>query len=106
MPGGIKIQVQIDPPKETDDDPGSPVESLAESVSVETFETWHLEREYARHIREGTSYFNGPSASKLPQRHSPSSLLQCGQKGTYKKSNAPEEPPDPADQNTFIKNDE
>jgi hypothetical protein len=68
---------------------------LAEGVSQTAFREWFQEREFARNIREGTPYFNGPSQVKKPTRHSPSRLLQCQRKTVYKELNATEETSDP-----------
>lgn len=71
------------------------VENLLEAISEEGFRQWRHEREFARNIREGTPYFNGPSQIKPATRHSPSSLLQCQRKTVYKELNGPEETGDP-----------
>ena len=71
------------------------VKNLIEAISEEEFRRWLHEREFARNIREGTPYFNGPSQIKSARRHSPSSLLQCQRKTVYKELNAPEETGDP-----------
>lgn len=73
----------------------SPIQSLIETVSGDSFKAWYREREHARNIREGVPYFNGPASIKAPRRHSPSSLLQCKRKTAYKQLNAPEESRDP-----------
>jgi CRISPR/Cas system-associated exonuclease Cas4 (RecB family) len=64
-------------------------------LTGERFQEWYNERKYAQNIREGTSYFNGPPSVTPSQRLSPSSLLQCHRKTTYKQLNAPEETADP-----------
>jgi DNA-directed RNA polymerase subunit RPC12/RpoP len=71
------------------------IHQLTAAVSAESFEEWRQEREYAENIRNGTAYFNGPGEIKPPERHSPSSLLQCHRKVTYKQLNAPAEQADP-----------
>jgi CRISPR-associated exonuclease Cas4 len=64
-------------------------------ISSKSFREWHLEQQFAKNIREGQSYFNGPSRITPPNRHSPSSLLQCHRKKFYNQLNAPEETEDP-----------
>ncbi|WP_336326475.1 CRISPR-associated protein Cas4 [Halovenus sp. HT40] len=96
MSDETRDQALANPIETTDhNNSGSLVDELIETVSAETFETWHCEREFARNIREGTPYFNGPASVKSPQRLSPSSLLQCHRKIAYKQLNAPEESADP-----------
>lgn len=95
MTGGKENLSPTTSPEITGEEPESIVEDLVETVSADTFEAWYREREYARNIREGTAYFNGPPATKPPQRLSPSSLLQCQRKTTYRQLNAPEESADP-----------
>ncbi len=72
-----------------------PLDRIIESISSNAFDDWHQEKEFAENIRNGTPYFNGPSDPKPPERHSPSSLLQCHRKTFYKQLNAPAESPDP-----------
>jgi CRISPR/Cas system-associated exonuclease Cas4 (RecB family) len=74
---------------------GVDVGEIIESLSPETFDNWYREREFAENIRNGTSYFNGPKKVKPPEKHSPSSLLKCHRKVTYKQLNAPAETPEP-----------
>lgn len=69
---------------------------LLEGCSAESFDEWYREHEFTQNIRNGTPYFNGPSEIKSPERHSPSSLLQCHRKIAYRQLNAPAESPDPA----------
>jgi CRISPR-associated exonuclease Cas4 len=64
---------------------------FAQRIGAESFEEWYAEREFARNIREGRPYFNGPSPVPDPERHSPSNLLQCHRKVAYRQANAPEE---------------
>jgi CRISPR/Cas system-associated exonuclease Cas4 (RecB family) len=71
------------------------IEKLTGRVSQKTFDRWYRERTFARNIRQGQPYFNGPSKIKPPRHHSPSSLFQCHRKTTYKNRNAPEEKEDP-----------
>lgn len=70
-------------------------EELTEDISSESFDDWYREREFAQNIKQGTSYFNGPSKIKSPTRLSPSRLLQCQRKSFYTQLNAPEESSDP-----------
>lgn len=71
------------------------VDAVAGRISSTTFDQWYREREYQQNIREGTHYFNGPGKIRTPERHSPSSLLQCHRKTSYKQLNAAEETGDP-----------
>lgn len=71
-------------------------ERLLKAISPESFEEWYQELKFKRNIRNGTPYFNGPSDIKSPERHSPSSLLQCHRKTFYKQLNAPAENEPPA----------
>lgn len=69
--------------------------ALAERIDGESFAEWYREREFARNIREGKPYFNGPSRVPAPERHTPSSLLQCHRKIVYRQENAPAEQENP-----------
>ncbi len=71
-------------------------ESLIDGISSEAFDNWYRDQQFTKNIRNGTPYFNGPSSIKPPERHSPSSLLQCYRKTFYKQLNAPSEKEDPA----------
>ena len=71
------------------------VDALAGLISAESFDSWYREREFARTIREGKPYFNGPNQVPPPERHSPSQLNQCHRKIYYRQLNAPEEQADP-----------
>lgn len=71
------------------------IDSLLDAVSNESFQSWRRDREFERNIREGQWYFNGPSRIPEPERHSPSSLLQCQRKVYYRQLNAPREEPSP-----------
>jgi len=62
-----------------------------ERITPSRFETWYREREIRKNIRDGKPYFNGPSDIQPPERHSPSQLLQCHRKITYRELNSPEE---------------
>jgi len=66
-------------------------ERLVERVSNESFNAWYDERQVAQNILQGKSYFNGPSAPKDPDHHTPSKLLQCHKKASYSRQNAPRE---------------
>lgn len=67
----------------------------ADRIDAESFAEWYREREWARNIREGRPYFNGPSPVPPPEKHSPSQLVQCHRKLYYRKANAPAERPEP-----------
>ncbi len=68
---------------------------FAERVNGESFGEWYREREWARNIQKGKPYFNGPSRVPPPERHTPSSLLQCHRKIVYRQENAPAEQEEP-----------
>lgn len=55
------------------------------------FNEWYREDQFETNILEGKAYFNGPSPSKDPERHTPSKLLQCHRKASYARKNAPRE---------------
>jgi len=67
----------------------------AARIDGEGFAEWYREREWAENIREGKPYFNGPSPVAPPEKHSPSSLLQCHRKIYYRQENAPAEREEP-----------
>ena len=71
------------------------IDSLIDSIDATSFDNWYREREFARNIREGQPYFNGPTSIPTPERHSPSQLNQCHRKIYYRQLNAPEEQPSP-----------
>lgn len=74
---------------------GDEPHSVADRISGESFADWYDEREFARNIRQGQPYFNGPPQVPDPERHSPSQLMQCHRKMAYRKANAPAETEDP-----------
>lgn len=65
--------------------------AVIDRIGAESFWEWYREREFARNIREGKPYFNGPSPVPEAERHSPSNLMQCHRKIYYRQENAPEE---------------
>lgn len=69
--------------------------AFAERISGEDFAEWYREREWARNVRAGRPYFNGPPSVPPPARHSPSQLLQCHRKVRYRQENAPAEQANP-----------
>ena len=75
--------------------PDSRASVLIDGISASSFDDWYREREFARNIREGKPYFNGPGRVPSPERHSPSQLNQCHRKIYYRQLNAPEEQADP-----------
>ena len=75
--------------------PDSRASVLIDGINASSFDDWYREREFARNIREGKPYFNGPSRVPPPERHSPSQLNQCHRKIYYRQLNAPEEQADP-----------
>lgn len=70
-------------------------EQLIEQITVDQFTTWHRRKKWRENIENGQPYFNGTGSIPDPERHSPSSLLQCHRKVTYRQLNAPEEQGDP-----------
>ncbi len=64
---------------------------FADRIDGEGFAEWYRERQFAHNVQNGQSYFNGPSSVPPPDRHTPSSLLQCQRKVFYRKENAPAE---------------
>lgn len=65
--------------------------AVIDAVCNQTFTDWYEARQVEENILDGKSYFNGPSPSKPPDRHTPSKLLQCHRKATYARQNAPRE---------------
>jgi CRISPR/Cas system-associated exonuclease Cas4 (RecB family) len=89
-------EIQNGDPNSAEERPTNPqVEALLDAIDGAGFAEWYREREFARNIREGQPYFNGPGRTPAPNRHSPSQLLQCHRKALYRQHNAPEEEPDP-----------
>lgn len=88
-----------DPPR--DDHHNSPSSQLDEESDVghivrkritnRSFTEWYSEQQFQTNILEGKPYFNGPSPSKDPNRHTPSKLLQCHRKAFYTRQNTPRE---------------
>jgi CRISPR/Cas system-associated exonuclease Cas4 (RecB family) len=70
------------------------LEESLEAITSERFDEWYQHRTFRQNIRDGKPYFNGPSSVPPPERHSPSSLLQCHRKIQYRQENAPEEQDD------------
>ena len=66
-------------------------QDFAARINGEGFTKWYREREWARNIREGQPYFNGPPSVPPAEKHTPSSLLQCHRKVFYRQENAPAE---------------
>lgn len=69
----------------------SPSTQLRERITGDRFSAWYAERQFAQNILEGQAYFNGPAQPKPSERHSPSTLLECHRKASYKRQNAPKE---------------
>jgi len=85
MRSGEAIDNKVDPTSTT----------FFDRIGAEEFRDWYTERQFVENIRNGQAYFNGPAPVKPPERHSPSSLLQCHRKIYYNQRNAPEESADP-----------
>ncbi len=77
-----------------DDVPGA-ITDVVERVRGASFQRWYHADGFAANVRNGQSYFNGPSPPPDPLRHSPSQLLQCCRKVYYRQHNAPKETADP-----------
>ena len=80
----------------TETDPDHPVsdgtrDTVTEAISNRGFSEWYDERQIEQNLLDGKPYFNGPSPSKPPDRHTPSKLLQCHRKAMYARQNAPRE---------------
>lgn len=45
----------------------------------------------AENVLQGRAFFNSPPPVNEPERHSPSQLLQCPRKVSYRRRNAPKE---------------
>lgn len=69
--------------------------NCAARINGESFAEWHRKRKWARNIREGQPYFNGPPSVPPSERHSPSHLIQCHRKIVYRQENAPAEQAEP-----------
>jgi CRISPR-associated exonuclease Cas4 len=69
--------------------------TLRDALTSERFDECYQEREFRKNIENGTPYFNGSGNVSVPERHSPSQLLQCHRKIFYRQCNAPVEKPDP-----------
>lgn len=73
----------------------SPEEKIAKQLADADFQEWYKGYRFAENIRNGQSYFNGPSKLKPPANLNPSDLLKCHRKTYYSHLNAPEETDDP-----------
>lgn len=67
------------------------IESFIRSVSNQRFQDWFEETQTAENVLNGQAYFNSPAPPKDPFHHSPSQLLQCKRKISYRRNNAPKE---------------
>jgi len=67
------------------------LETVRSRVSNQAFNEWYAEQQVAENILNGQAYFNGPSPPKVPEKHTPSKLLQCHRKASYDRQNAPSE---------------
>lgn len=70
-------------------------QQFTERITGDRFATWHRQKEWRENLENGQPYFNGTGTVHDPERHSPSSLLQCHRKTMYRQLNAPEEKGDP-----------
>jgi hypothetical protein len=67
-----------------------PATALA-GINSRSFRVWRQTTEERKNIEEGRAYYNDPSPVPPPEKHTPSSLLQCHRKLVYRKENAPAE---------------
>ena len=67
-----------------------PATALA-AIDSRSFRVWRQTTEERKNIEEGRAYYNDPSPVPPPEKHTPSSLLQCHRKLVYRKENAPAE---------------
>ena len=67
-----------------------PATALA-GIDSRSFRVWRQTTEERKNIEEGRAYYNDPSPVPPPEKHTPSSLLQCHRKLVYRKENAPAE---------------
>ena len=65
--------------------------SVLAQIGSRDFRTWRQVTEERKNIEEGKAYYNDPSPVPPPEKHTPSSLLQCHRKLVYRKENAPAE---------------
>ena len=86
-PGDVHISESANNQRQIDD--------LLTQLSADHFASWYQRRQYRENIENGQAYFNGMGEVSDPERHSPSSLLQCQRKMAYRHQNAPEEESDP-----------
>lgn len=80
----------------SDDDAPETVADIVEQIHGVSFQRWYRAKEFTANVRNGQSYFNGPSSPPDPLRHTPSQLLQCSRKIYYRERNAPKETADPS----------
>jgi CRISPR/Cas system-associated exonuclease Cas4 (RecB family) len=67
------------------------IDTLIDLITNQSFTDWYREQQYADNILNGNEYFNGPSPTKPPDRHTPSKLLKCHRKTMYARQNAARE---------------
>lgn len=78
-----------------DDSNADLVSRLLTAIKDRTLREWYRDRQRVKNIREGQAYFNGPTPTPPPERHTPNSLLQCHRKIAYRQATAPNEQPRP-----------
>lgn len=69
---------------------------IVDAVSQQRFHDWYAEKQTAENVLAGQAFFNTPAPQKPPERHSPSQLLQCQRKMSYRRQNAPKEGDSPS----------
>lgn len=81
--------------KDNGHDDRAMLDGLLNKLNGDSFQDWYRERQYRQNIENGTPYFNNPGDIPEPERHTPSSLLQCQRKISYRQYNAAAEQSDP-----------
>lgn len=88
-PGYCSVLIE----SESVDEPNQ--ERLIKQISANRFASWYYRKKWRENIENGQPYFNGSGKVPKPERHTPSKLLQCHRKITYRQLNAPEEQSEP-----------
>lgn len=73
-------------PTETD----RPATALT-AITTTDFQEWRRASNARENVEKGHAYYNDPSPVPPPEKHTPSSLIQCHRKLVYRKENAPAE---------------
>ena len=65
--------------------------TVLDAISPSNFRRWRYVHNKIENIEAGRAHYNDPSPVPPPEKHTPSSLLQCHRKLVYRKENAPAE---------------